>query len=58
MLLCRKQFDDFRKELNDTFFQLYKGHILEYRENAEKELDHRLDSMKDKYLKELKISRE
>jgi hypothetical protein len=31
---------------------------LEYRENAERELDHRLDSMKDKYLKELKISRD
>lgn len=31
---------------------------MEYRENAEKELDNRLDSMKDKYLKELKISRE
>jgi len=31
---------------------------LEYRENAEKELDHRLDSLKDKYVKELQISRE
>lgn len=31
---------------------------MEYRENAEKELDHRLDSLKDKYVKELQISRE
>jgi hypothetical protein len=37
---------------------MYKTHILEYRENAEKELDHRLDCMKDKYLKEIKIVRE
>ncbi len=57
-MIFRNQFEDFRKELYDTFYQLFKGHIFEYRENAEKELDHRLDSLKDKYVKELQISRE
>ena len=57
-MIFRNQFEDFRKELYDTFYQVFKGQIFEYRENAEKELDHRLDSLKDKYAKELQISRE